>query len=46
MLEQIAQIADPETRVWKGSGVPTTEQGILGVGDTIGALRLRGNSIA
>ena len=36
MLERIAQIADPEARVWKGSGVPTTEQGIWVLGTPLG----------
>ena len=47
VLERIAQIADPEARVWKGSGVLTTDQGIRVLGTPfIGARRLRGNSVA
>ena len=36
MLERIAQIADPEARVWKGSGVPATDQGIRVLGKPLG----------
>ena len=36
VLERIAQIADPEVRVWKGSGVPTTDQGIRVLGTPLG----------
>ena len=36
VLERIAQIADPEARVWKGSGVPTTDQGIRVLGTPLG----------
>ena len=28
LLERIAQASDPEARVWKGSGIPTTKQGV------------------
>ena len=27
-LERIAQLTDPDARVWKGSGLPTSEQGV------------------
>ena len=36
VLGRIAQIADPEARVWKGSGVPTTDQGIRVLGTPLG----------
>ena len=32
----MAQVADPEARVWKGSGLPTTEQGIRVLGTPLG----------
>ena len=28
VLERVAQVTDPEARVWRGSGMPTSEQGI------------------
>ena len=36
VLERVAQVADPEARVWKGSGLPTTEQGIRVLGTPLG----------
>ena len=32
VLERVAQATDPEARVWRGSGMPTSEQGIRVLG--------------
>ena len=38
LLERIAQASDPKARVWKGSGVPTEEQGVRILGTPLGHL--------
>ena len=35
-LEQLARVSDPEARVWKGSGIPTAEQGVRILGTPLG----------
>ena len=36
VLERIAQVSDPDARVWKGSGVATEQQGIRILGTPLG----------
>ena len=35
-LERLAQASDPEARVWKGSDIPTAEQGVRILGTPVG----------
>ena len=35
-LERLAQVSDPEARVWKGSDIPTVEQGVRILGTPLG----------
>ena len=35
-LERTAQLTDPDARVWKGSGLPTSEQGVRILGTPVG----------
>ena len=37
-LERLAQVSDPEARVWKGSDIPTVEQGVRILGTPLGHL--------
>ena len=36
VLERVTQVTDPEARVWRGSGMPTSEQGIRVLGTPLG----------